>query len=273
VVASESCALDILGARYERPVRSGEVLVVDERGVRSHWLSKPQRKAHCIFEFIYFSRPDSWIFGEKVDKVRRKLGRLLATEHPAPDADIVISVPDSANTAALGYAEASGVRFEIGLIRNHYIGRTFIAPEDEQRRQNVRIKFNPVVGVLKDKSVVLVEDSVVRGNTLQDLIGILRRAGAREVHVRVSSPPIISPCYYGIDMPTRKELIASSQSVEAICDRIGATSLAYLSVEKMLEAVGNPVDYCTGCFSADYPAPVPEGFEKEMLGRGCIAKG
>ncbi len=273
VIASESCALDIMGAEYVRSIKSGEVIVVDADGARTVRLAPAPRKAHCIFEFIYFSRPDSWIFGDKVDKVRRRLGRLLAEEHPCSGADIVIAVPDSANTAALGYAEASNIRFEIGLIRNHYIGRTFIVPHQELRDRDVRVKFNPVGGVLKGKRVVLVEDSIVRGTTLRNLVRLVRSGGAAEVHVRVSSPPIISPCYFGIDMSTHKELIAANRSLREIEAFVGADSLAYLSVGKLLEAVDDPGDFCVGCFTAKYPAPVPKDFEKEMFSpkRSCDA--
>jgi len=260
IVASESCALDIMGGHYMRDVAPGEVLVVDADGLRSSYLPPAQ----CIFEYIYFSRPDSWIFGEKVDKVRRQLGRLLAEEHPC-DADIVIAVPDSANTAALGYAEASGIRFEIGLIRNHYIGRTFIAPHQHERDRDVRVKFNPVGGVLKGKKVVLVEDSIVRGTTLRNLVRLVRSGGAAEVHVRVSSPPIISPCFFGIDMSKKSELIAANHRVGEICDFVGADSLEYLSVDRLREAVEVPGDHCFGCFTGKYPAPTPVGFDKEMF--------
>jgi amidophosphoribosyltransferase len=266
VIASESCAFDIMGAHYMRDVRPGEVVVIDSDGLHSSQLPEAPRKSHCIFEFIYFSRPDSVIFNEKVDKVRRKLGQLLAEEHPA-DADIVISVPDSANTAALGYAEASGVRFEIGLIRNHYIGRTFIAPQQHKRDRDVRVKFNPVAGVLKGKRVVMVEDSIVRGTTLRNLVRLVRSGGAAEVHVRVSSPPIISPCYFGIDMSKKSELIAANHAVQEIREFVGADTLEYLSVDKLCEAVDNPEDFCVGCFTADYPAPTPDAFDKEMFGR------
>jgi len=265
VVASESCAFDIMGAHYLRPLEPGEVLVIDQDGMRSLQLPKAERPAQCIFEFIYFSRPDSWIFGEKVDKVRRQLGRLLAEEHPCDGADIVISVPDSANTAALGYAEASGIRFEIGLIRNHYIGRTFIAPHQDKRDRDVRVKFNPVAGVLKGRKVVMIEDSIVRGTTLRNLVRLVRSGGAAEVHVRVSSPPIVSPCYFGIDMSKKAELIAANHPVPEIRQFVGADSLEYLSVQKLLGAVDNPQDFCTGCFTAQYPAPTPDQFDKEMF--------
>jgi len=264
VVASESCAFDIMGAEYVRPIEAGEVLVVDADGQRSLHLPPAPRKGQCIFEFIYFARPDSRVFGHNVDKVRRRLGRLLAEEHPC-DADIVVAVPDSANTAALGYAEASGIRFEIGLIRNHYIGRTFIAPDQGERDRDVRVKFNPVAGVVRRKRVVLIEDSIVRGTTARNLIRLIRRAGAAEVHLRVSSPPIQAPCFFGIDMSRKAELIAANHTVEEIRRFIGADTLEYLSVGKLLEAVDDPEDYCAGCFTAEYPAPVPEGFEKEMF--------
>jgi len=265
VVASESCAFDIMGAHYLRSVRPGELLIVDEDGLRSVELAKQGRESRCIFEFIYFSRPDSRIFGEKVDKVRRRLGRLLAEEHPC-EADIVIAVPDSANTAALGYAEASGIRFEMGLIRNHYIGRTFIMPHQDKRDRDVRVKFNPVAGVLKGRKVVMIEDSIVRGTTLRNLVRLVRSGGAAEVHVRVSSPPIVSPCFFGIDMSKKSELIAANHSIEEIREFVGADSLEYLSVDVLRRAVDDPENYCAGCFTADYPAPVPEEFDKEMFG-------
>jgi amidophosphoribosyltransferase len=268
VVASESCALDIMRAHYVRSIEPGEVLVADGDGLRSELLPAAPRRAQCIFEFIYFSRPDSWVFGEKVDKIRRRLGRLLAQEHPCPEAEIVIAVPDSANTAALGYAEESGVRFEIGLIRNHYVGRTFIDPSQPKRDRDVRVKFNPVAGVLRDKRVVVIEDSIVRGTTLRNLVRLIRSGGAAEVHVRVSSPPLLSPCYFGIDMSKKAELIAANHSVDEIRQFVGADSLEYLSVGKLREAVDDPENYCFGCFTTEYPAPVPEGFDKEMFGAG-----
>ena len=264
VVASESCAFDIIGAEYLRSMEPGEIIVVDGNGMSSIRMPGSARKAFCIFEFIYFSRPDSRVFDEKVDKIRRSLGRQLAKEHPA-NADIVISVPDSANTAALGYAEESGTRFEIGLIRNHYVGRTFILPHQQSRDLDVRVKFNPVAGVLKGKRVVLVEDSIVRGTTLERLVKLVRSAGPTEVHVRVSSPPIRHPCYYGIDMSSPSEFIASSMSVPEICKHVGADSLAYLSVDGLLKCVADSGMYCTCCFTGDYPTPVPEEFHKEQF--------
>ncbi len=262
VVASETCAMDLIGAEYERDIRPGELLIVDETGVRSETMTEPCDPAHCIFEFIYFSRPDSRIFGECVDKTRRKLGEYLAEEHPA-DADIVISVPDSGNTAALGFARRSGIPFELGLIRNHYIGRTFIQPKQSIRHFNVKVKFNPIEGVLNGKRIVVVEDSIVRGTTLRVLTQLLRKAGAKEVHVRVSSPPICYPCFYGMDFPTREELIASTQSIEEIRQHLEADSLGYLSMEGLLSAAPQAgCGYCRACFDGAYPDPPDASFEK-----------
>jgi len=233
VVASETCAFDIIGAKYERDIKPGELVVINKKGIKSYFPFKPVRHSFCIFEFIYFARPDSVIFNENVDKIRRRLGMQLAKEKPA-EADIVISVPDSSNTATLGYCEQSGIKYEVGLIRNHYIGRTFIEPEQNIRDLDARIKFNPVRGVLKGQRVVVVDDSIVRGTTSKKLIHMLRKAGAKEVHFRVSSPPIISPCFYGVDMPTREELIASSKSVEEIRKFLDVDTLGYLSLPGML---------------------------------------
>ena len=271
VVTSESCALDIVGARYERAVEPGEMVVIDSGGVTSRRLPESPRRAMCIFEYIYISRPDSRIFGTMADKIRRAFGRRLAAEHPAR-ADIVIAVPDSANTAALGYSEASYIRFEIGLIRSHYVGRTFIAPHQSERDLKVHLKFNPVTGVLKGKRVVVVEDSIVRGTTLKQLIRLIRSAGAAEVHVRVGSPPIRFPCFYGVDMSTRKELIASSQSVEDIRNFIGADSLGYLSVEGMCATVPTPKEMCTACFTGEYPTEIPADFKKEQFDMARLGK-
>jgi len=266
VVASETCAFDIIGARYVRDVEPGEVLEITADGLKSEIIRKRLRHAFCIFEFIYFSRPDSKIFGENVDKVRRRLGRQLAREHPA-DADIVISVPDSSNTAALGFSEESGLRLEIGFIRNHYVGRTFIDPEQKIRDLDVKIKFNPVRGVLAGKRVVVVDDSIVRGTTSRKLVKMLYEAGAKEVHLRISCPPIISPCFYGIDMPTRRELIASQYSVEQIRKRLGAHSLGYLSLKGMLSMNSLPdAEFCVACFSGKYPTPIEAQNGKTKLG-------
>ncbi len=261
-VVSESCALDLIGADYLREIEPGEIVLIDGSGVQQHWLEEKAERCACIFEYVYFSRPDSKIFNENVDKARRKLGKNLALEHPA-EADIVIAVPDSSNTAALGYASRSGIKFEIGLIRNHYVGRTFIHPEQMERDFKVRVKFNPVEGVLKGRRVVLVDDSIVRGTTLKQLAHMLRKAGAKEVHVRVSSPPIIAPCFYGMDFPTREELIAANRSVEAIREYLGVDSLGYLSLEGMVNAVANRArGFCTACFTGSYPLVPEDGTTK-----------
>ncbi len=262
VVASETCAMDLIDAKYLREVEPGEILIIDENGIQTESIGQNEKCSHCIFEFIYFSRPDSRIFCEYVDKTRRKLGKRLAEEHPA-NADIVIAVPDSSNTAALGYSNQSGIPFELGLIRNHYIGRTFIQPQQIIRHFNVKVKFNPVGGVLKDKKVVVVEDSIVRGTTLKILTQVIRKAGAKEVHIRVSSPPIRFPCYYGMDFPTKKELIASSMSVEQIREHLGVDSLGYLSIEGLLDSVPKDKhDYCIACFKGNYPVPIDHIFTK-----------
>lgn len=257
VVASETCAFDIIGATYTRDVELGEVLEIKTDGLHSSFPHKNIKPAACIFEYIYFSRPDSKIFGENVDKVRRRLGRLLAREHPV-EADIVIGIPDSANTATLGYAEESGIRFEIGLIRNHYVGRTFIDPKQAVRDLDVRLKFNTVKGVLEGRRVIVVDDSIVRGTTARKLVKIIREAGATEIHMRISSPPIISPCFFGIDMPTTKELIGANMTVSEIEEFLGADSVRYLSLEGMLAMQSLPdTSFCHGCFSRKYPVKVP----------------
>jgi amidophosphoribosyltransferase len=269
IIASESCALDIISARYIRDIEPGELVVIDEHGLRTYFQEEEAEKpAHCIFEFIYFSRPDSMIFGDNVDKTRRKFGKQLAIEQPA-DADIVISVPDSSNTAALGYADQSGLRFELGLIRNHYVGRTFITPDQDSRAARVRVKYNPVRGVLRGKRVVIVEDSIVRGTTLKHLSRMIREAGARQIHVRVSCPPIISPCFYGIDFQSEKELIANGRSVEQVREHLGVDSLGYLSLKGMINCAPNGENhYCTACFDRRYPVPIESEMHKLMLEKG-----
>ena len=272
VVASETCAFDIIGAKYERDIEPGEVAVISSQGIKSYYPFKPVKSAFCIFEFIYFARPDSMIYGEMVDKIRRRLGKQLAQEQPA-EADMVISVPDSSNTATLGYSEESRIKYEVGLIRNHYIGRTFIEPEQTIRDLDARIKFNPVRGVLKGKRVVIVDDSIVRGTTSKKLIKMLRNAGAKEVHFRVSSPPIVSPCFYGIDMPTKEELIASSKSVEEIRKFLDVDSLGYLSIPGMLSmhSLGGR-NFCVACFSGKYPTKIEENSGKHVLERKCCGQ-
>jgi len=264
VFASETSAFDLIGATYVRDVKCAEMIVVGEEGMKSYEVQEEIEPRHCVFEFIYFSRPDSQIFNEYVDKTRRKLGKNLAIENPC-EADIVISVPDSSNTAALGYAARSNAKFEIGLIRNHYVGRTFIHPKQQLRDMNVRIKFNTVGGVIKDRRIIIVDDSIVRGTTLRALVKRLRDAGAKEVHVRVSSPPIRYPCFYGMDFPTKEELIASQKEVEEIRAYLGVDSLNYLSMEAMLNAMpkDNGQSYCTACFSGDYPIEIEEEQLKE----------
>jgi amidophosphoribosyltransferase len=256
VVASETCALDIVGARYIREIEPGEVLRIENGELtRLRPLSTFRRPAPCVFELVYFARPDSRLWGISVDRARRAFGRQLATERPA-EADCVMSVPDSANSAALGFAEESGIPFELGLIRNHYVGRTFIEPSQVGRDFKVRLKYSAVREVLNGKRVVVVDDSLVRGTTSRGLVTLLREAGAREVHFRLASPPVRNPCYYGIDMPTREELIASQFSEAEIADRLGVDSLGYLSLEGMLTAADGGGEFCHACFSGEYPSPL-----------------
>ncbi len=256
VLASETCALDIMGARFLRDVEPGEVLRI--RGTelsRLRPLPPEGAPQPCVFELVYFARPDTRLWGYTVDRARRAFGRRLAAEQPA-DADIVISVPDSANSAALGYAEESGIPFELGLIRNHYVGRTFIEPSQAGRDFKVRLKYNAVREVLAGKRVVVVDDSLVRGTTSRGLVTLLRDAGAREVHFRLASPPVRYPCFYGIDMPSQDELIASNKTVDEIRDYLRVESIGYLSLEGMLECVSEAGSFCTACFSGDYRAPL-----------------
>jgi len=252
--ASETCAFDLLGAKYIREIRPGEVLAIDRDGMRSFSLPS-LRISQCIFEHIYFARPDSRVFGENVHCVREKLGRCLAREHFSR-ADLVIPVPDSGVSAALGYAQESKIPFGMGLTRNHYIGRTFIEPIKFLRDMEVKIKLNPVKEVLRGKRIVLIDDSIVRGTTCKKIIQLLREAGANEVHFLISSPPIKFPCFFGIDTPVQKELIASTHKVEEIREIIGADSLGYLSLEGLLSCVRKPENYCTACFNGNYPLEV-----------------
>ncbi len=256
VVASESCALDLMGATDLRELQPGEFVRIADGRITDLPPLSPRRMSRCIFELVYFSRPDSTVFGQSVDRVRRELGRQLARHHPAAGADVVFSVPDSANVMALGYSEVSGVKLEHGLIRNHYVGRTFISPSQAMRVAKVRIKFNPVREVIEGRSVVVVDDSLVRGTTSRGLVEMIRGAGAREVHLRLGSPPITGPCQYGIDTPTRDELIAASHSVEQIREHLGVDSLAYLTLDEMVDAAGAGAPWCHACFSGDYPTPV-----------------
>ncbi|HZW38164.1 MAG TPA: amidophosphoribosyltransferase [Ignavibacteriaceae bacterium] len=282
VVASETCAFDINQAKFIREVEPGELIVIDKETlltgeIKSYSIIKePIKQKHCIFEYIYFSRPDSFIFGNNVDKMRRKLGKILAKNHPVVDKDgekvIVISVPDSSNTTALGYQsqlEKQGIKskLEIGLIRSHYIGRTFIQPGQEKREIGVRIKFNIVKGVLEGKTIVLVDDSIVRGTTSKQLINLIKEANPKAIHVRISSAPIMHPCYYGMDFPSKEELIANKfhGNVKEIEKYLEVDSLEYLSIDEMVEAVsetGN--NFCTACFSGNYPTQINANFTKEI---------
>ena len=253
VLASESCAFDTIGAEMIRDINPGEMVVITKEGMTSTQIMPSQRSALCIFEFIYFARPDSNINGKNVHLVRKKLGRLLAREHPAA-ADIVTGVPDSSIAAASGYAEEIGLPYEVGLIKNRYIGRTFIQPRQEIRNIGVQLKLNPIKKVVEGKRIVVVDDSIVRGTTSKKLVDMFFKAGAKEVHLRISSSPIISPCFYGIDMQNSEELIAAKRKIEEIRQEIGATSLGYLSLQGMLEAVGMPAeDFCLACFTGEYP--------------------
>jgi amidophosphoribosyltransferase len=270
VFASESCALDLVGATLEREVQRGEIIAVDSDGLRSISPLEQKESRKCVFEYVYFSRPDSYVFGGSVDRARRELGRRLARDFPAPNADLVFSVPDSSNSAALGFAEESGLPLELALIRNHYVGRTFIQPTQTGRDAKVKVKYNAVREVLNGKSVVMVDDSIVRGTTTRGLVSMVRSAGAREVHLRVSSSPVTGPCYYGIDTPTREELIAANMSIEEITQHVGADTLGYLTLDGMLESVpGGPSGFCHACFSGDYPTPPPADPEKLRFGCGC----
>ncbi len=257
VVASETCAFDLIGAKYERDVEPGEIVRLSREGFSSHRFAFPI-STPCVFEHVYFARPDSMVFGKSVAASRQGFGRRLAKEHPA-QADVVVAVPDSGMYPAIGYAEESGIPFALGLVRNHYVGRTFIEPKQSIRHFGVKVKLNPVREVVEGKRVVLVDDSIVRGTTSRKIVRMLREAGAKEVHVRVSSPPTINSCHYGIDTPTRSELIAANQSVDEIRKFIEADSLGYLSVEGMLEAFGRPQQAtCTACFTGIYPVEIEE---------------
>ena len=266
IVASETCAFDLIGAEFVREVEPGELIVIDDNGPASyHPFVLPENPAKCVFEYVYFSRPDSKIFGNySVYPVRKDLGRQLSKE-ASVQADIVIPVPDSGVPAALGFAEGSGIPFEIGLTRNHYVGRTFIEPEQSIRHFGVKLKLNAVSDVLDGKRVVVVDDSIVRGTTSRKIVKMLRNAGAKEVHMRISSPPTIAPCFYGIDTPTRKELIGSSHTIEEMRKYITADSLAFLSLEGMLNAVPGKNDhYCHACFTDQYPIPFTKAEELQL---------
>ncbi len=256
VVASETCAFDLIDAQYVRDVEPGEMIVIDQHGLRSSNPLPPQKHSMCLFEHVYFARPDSLIYGRSINESRHKMGRRLAVEQPA-NADIVVPVPDSGVAASIGYAAESGLSFRFGLVRNHYVGRTFIEPRQSIRSFGVRIKLNPVRDLINGRRVVLIDDSIVRGTTSKKIVRMVRDAGAKEIHVRISCPPTISPCYYGVDTPDKADLIAANMSVEEIREFIGADSLGYLSLEGMIEATGLSADKsCVACWNAKYPTRI-----------------
>ena len=257
VLASETCAMDLIGAKYVRDVEPGEIVIAGPQGLKSIKPFPAASQSQCVFEHVYFARPDSYVFGESVNEVRTNLGRRLAVEAPI-EADVVVPIPDSGVCAAIGFAEKSGIPMRMGLIRNHYVGRTFIEPEQSIRHFGVRVKLNPVKSILKGKRVVLVDDSIVRGTTSQKIVRMIRSAGAEEVHMRISSPPTISPCFYGVDTPRRAELIGATHSLEEIQKYLDADSLSYLSLEGLTGSVaGGHSAYCTSCYTGNYPVEFP----------------
>ncbi len=265
VVASETCAFDLINAEYLRDLEPGEVLRIEEDSLDSQLPLPKEKPAFCVFEHIYFARPDSLVFGRTVNASRREMGRLLAHEYSV-EADVVVPVPDSGVSAAIGYSQASGIPLEFGLIRNHYVGRTFIEPKQSIRNFGVKVKLNPVREILRGKRIVLVDDSIVRGTTSRKIVHIIRAAGAKEIHMRITSPPIIAPCFYGIDTPTRSELIASTKSVEEIRKFIGADSLGYLSLDGVLQSVEDKKRYCSACFTDCHPTDVAgDGRQKNLF--------
>ncbi len=266
IVASESCALDLIGADYVREIEPGEVLVTSAAGLQSFFPFEKRQRTRCVFEYVYFARPDSVVFGRNVYQIRKELGRQLAREQPA-DADLVIPVPDSGVPAALGFAEESGLPFDFGLIRNHYVGRTFIEPQDAIRHFGVKVKLNAQRQVLEGKKVIIVDDSIVRGTTSRKIVTMVRAAGAEAVHMRISSPPTIGPCYYGVDTPTKSELIASDHSVQTIRDFITADSLGFLSEEGLYAFTGaeGRDGFCDACFTGRYPIPVTNDAHTRQL--------
>jgi amidophosphoribosyltransferase len=274
VLASETCALDIIGAKFVREVEPGEAVIIGPNGLRSihPFGENGQKISHCFFEHVYFSRPDSFIFGESVQDVRVRLGRQLAREHPV-EADIVMPIPDSGNFAALGYSLESKIPFAIGMIRNHYVGRTFIQPAQEIRDLKIRVKFNPIKQIIRGKRLVIVDDSIVRGTTTKARVKSLREAGAKQIHLRISCPPTKYACFYGIDFPNKKGLIANNLSLEEIRKFIGVETLGYISLPGMMRAVGKPDRYCTACWSGSYPIPFGDEGDKFALekhaGQGC----
>ena len=272
IVASETCAFDLLNAQYVREIEPGEMLRISKSGLESIHFAPEKPKQFCIFEHVYFARPDSTIFGRSVNESREALGRQLAREHPV-EADLVVPVPDSGVPAAIGYAMESGIPFRMGLIRNHYIGRTFIEPSQAIRNFGVKLKLNPVRGLIENKRVILVDDSIVRGTTSRKIVRMVREAGAKQVHVRISCPPTISPCYYGVDTPTREELIASSNTPEEICRFLGADSLGYISLAGLRQSVNDTAgDFCTSCYTGNYPTDLVQLEVREDSGFGKLGE-
>jgi len=271
-VASETCAFDLMNAEYVRDVEPGEMLRISRSGIESIRFSSPKPHQFCIFEHVYFSRPDSTVFGRSVNESRERLGRLLAQEHPV-EADMIVPIPDSGVPAAIGFSLESGIPFRMGLIRNHYIGRTFIEPSQAIRNFGVKLKLNPVRNLIAGKRVVLVDDSIVRGTTSRKLVRLMREAGAKEVHMRISCPPTISPCYYGVDTPTKEELIASSNSPEEICKYLGADSLGYLSLPGLRQAVNDQNgEFCTSCYTGVYPTDLVQLEVREENGSAKLTE-
>jgi len=261
VVASETCAFDIIDAEYVREVEQGELLEISSTGIKSYYPFEKKPQSLCIFEYIYFSRPDSIIFGESVHEMRVKMGEMMAKQFPV-DADIVVPIPDSSVCAALGYARESGIPYEMAMIRSHYIGRTFIEPEQKIRDFGVKIKFNVVAQTVKDKKIVVVDDSIMRGTTMRKIIKMFKNAGAKEIHVRIASPPTKFPCFYGIDIPTHKELIAASHTIDEIRKYLRVDSIEYMTIDTMLQSIDKKnMTFCTACFNGDYPSSLEEQTE------------
>jgi amidophosphoribosyltransferase len=257
IVCSETCALDLIGATYVRDVQPGEMVIISDGGLRSIKPFPPAQLSQCVFEHVYFARPDSYVFGRSVNEVRTELGRILAREAPA-DADVVVPIPDSGVCAAIGFAEEAKLPLQMGLIRNHYVGRTFIQPQQSIRHFSVKVKLNPVRSILEGKRVVLIDDSIVRGTTSRKIVKMVKAAGAREVHLRISCPPTVSPCFYGVDTPSRAELIGATHSIEEIRKFVEADTLAYLSLDGLRQAVGpDQKSYCTSCYTGVYPVAFP----------------
>jgi len=258
IVASETCVMDLIEAEFIREVEPGELILINDQGIQSFFPFKKVETKHCVFEHIYFARPDSFIFGEHVYTARKDMGRAMAQESPA-DVDLIVPVPDSGVVSAMGFAEESGIPFEMGLIRNHYVGRTFIEPQSQIRHFGVKLKLNPVKEIIAGKRVAIIDDSIVRGTTARKIVKMLRDAGAKEVHLRISSPPILHSCFYGIDTPTKEELIAHTHNLKETRQYLAADSLAYLSLEKMMEVLENgKKKFCSACFDGNYPVPVTD---------------